>query len=192
MVASRFDISNAAIAIFLHDVGKSYDRARGFAEFGPTEAQTAELLAYFCASCCYCAGPIQTKSVAWDYLVPVDKSALGLHAWGNVVPCCHPCAKDRRQKTWRELLHLKSELNDFSARATLIESFAASKRYDLNLNLHPYADNLYEDVGAIAMTVIQLRFKQAEQKIRAALGGTHAQRRIGDRRVKLASKATQD
>jgi hypothetical protein len=71
----------------------------------------------------------------------------------------------------------------------LIESFAAAKKYDLNLNLHMYADNLYEDVGAVAMTLIQLRYKQAEQKIRAVLGGAPAQRRIGERRVKAPVKA---
>jgi hypothetical protein len=56
-----------------------------------------------------------------------------------------------------------------AARTALIENFAVVKRYDLDLNLHLYADNLYEDAGAVAMTLIQLRYKQAEQKIRATL-----------------------
>jgi hypothetical protein len=70
-----------------------------------------------------------------------------------------------------------SASEDFSERAALIESFASTKRYDLSLNLHGHADGLYEDIGAIAMTLIQLRYKQAEQKIRATLSAKKAPKR---------------
>jgi hypothetical protein len=108
--------------------------------------------------------------------MPVDNSCLGLHAWGNIVPCCEACAASRHQKSWRDFLKLKSSATDFSHRSALIESFAATTRYDLDLNLHGYADSLYEDIGAVVMTLIQLRYKQAEQKIRAALAAKPAQR----------------
>jgi hypothetical protein len=38
--------------------------------------------------------------------------------------------------------------------------------YDPELNLHKYADSLYEDIGAVAMTLINLRYKQAEDAIK--------------------------
>ena len=50
-----------------------------------------------------------------------------------------------------------------------IEQFVVLKNYDPNLNLHEYADNLYEDIGAVAMTLINLRYKQAEDGIKQLL-----------------------
>ena len=41
MARSKSDISNSAIRIFLQDVGRFYDEARGFEPFGPRVAQTA-------------------------------------------------------------------------------------------------------------------------------------------------------
>jgi carbonic anhydrase len=171
MAGSRLDISNAAISIFLHDVAKFYDRARGFAAFQPTADQVAEVTKYFSSECCYCGESLNTENVMWDHLIPVDKRTLGLHAWGNCVPCCEACHAGRQQKPWREFLKMKCEKINYQERLSLIEHFAADKKYDLNLNLHVHADTLYEDIGAIAVTLIQLRYKQAEQKIRAVLTG---------------------
>jgi hypothetical protein len=44
MARSKSDISNSAIRIFLQDVGRFYDEARGFEPFGPKVAQKDELL----------------------------------------------------------------------------------------------------------------------------------------------------
>jgi hypothetical protein len=190
MVAeSRFDFSNAAISIFLHEVGKFYDEARGLNSFEPTLEQTMTVLERFSFRCCFCSSPVSTSGVAWDYLIPVNKSSLGLHAWGNVVPCCESCCSARRQQqTWREFLKLRCDTTDFSARADLIESFAATTMYDLNLNLHVFADTLYEDIGAVVMTLLQLRYKQAEQKIRALLAGESTKRSDTDRRANGRAK----
>jgi len=51
-----------------------------------------------------------------------------------------------------------------------IDAFVAEKHYDPALDLHEYADNLYEDVGQVAMTLIRLRYKQAEEGIKKLLG----------------------
>ena len=42
--------------------------------------------------------------------------------------------------------------------------------YNPDLDLKEYAENPYQDVGAVAMTLIQLRYKQAEEVIRMTLG----------------------
>jgi hypothetical protein len=75
----------------------------------------------------------------------------------------------RQRKTWRELLSIISPPSAIAKRTAKIEAFVAAHGYDLGLNLHGCADSLYEDVGAIAMTLIQLRYKQAEQKVRTSM-----------------------
>jgi hypothetical protein len=169
MARSKSDISNSAIRIFLQDVGKFYDEARGYEPFSPKVAQKDELLEFFGHECCFCGATIDRKSLSQDHLIPMNKSSLGLHAWGNVVPCCSPCNNEKQQKPWEQFLKQKSpESSD--ERIKRIWEFVESKSYDPNLNLHDFADNLYEDVGEVTMTLIKLRYKQAEDGIKKLLG----------------------
>ena len=46
MARSKSDISNSAIRIFLQDVGKFYDKERGYEAFGPKVGQKDELLVF--------------------------------------------------------------------------------------------------------------------------------------------------
>ena len=80
MARSKSDISNSAIRIFLQEVGKYYDRSRGFDPFGPKKAQKVELLAYFDNECCFCGKRLDVRSLSQDHLVPMNKATLGLHA----------------------------------------------------------------------------------------------------------------
>ena len=169
MARSKSDISNSAIRIFLQDVGKFYDEARGFEPFGPKVAQKDELLDFFNHQCCFCGTVITRKSLSQDHLIPMNKSALGLHAWGNVVPCCQSCNNEKQQKPWRDFIVTKAG-SEATARTKLIDDFVALKNYDPALNLHEFADNLYEDVGQVAMTLINLRYKQAQDGIKKLLG----------------------
>jgi hypothetical protein len=50
-------------------------------------------------------------------------------------------------------------------REVKIKAFLAKYKYEPNLELEIIATNLYQDVGAVAMTLIDLRFKQAEAVI---------------------------
>lgn len=54
MARSKSDISNSAIRIFLQEIGKFYDEARGFEIFGAKKKQKQELLEYFDYKCCFC------------------------------------------------------------------------------------------------------------------------------------------
>lgn len=168
MARSKSDISNSAIRIFLQDVGKFYDETRGFAPFGPKVSQKKELLEYFEYRCCFCGDPIDEKTLSQDHLIPMNKAMLGLHAWGNVVPCCKECNNEKQQRTWQEFL-IKKAGDDEQKRRKKIENFVVSKNYDPNLNLHEYADNLYADIGEVALTLIRLRYKQAEKAIEQLL-----------------------
>jgi len=169
MARTKSDISNSAIRIFLQQVGSFYDEARGFEPFKPLVGQRDELLGFFGYKCCYCGSQITRKSLSQDHLIPMNKTALGLHAWGNVVPCCAPCNNEKQQQPWRQFLTDKAGPLA-KIRESRIDSFVAEKNYDPTLNLHEYADNLYEDVGQVAMTLIGLRYKQAEDGIKKLLG----------------------
>jgi 5-methylcytosine-specific restriction endonuclease McrA len=169
MARSKSDISNSAIRIFLQDVGKYYDEVRGFEPFGPKVAQKNELLEFFNHQCCFCGVEINRKSLSQDHLIPMNKSALGLHAWGNVVPCCQSCNNEKQQKPWQQFIIAKAG-PDSATREQKINDFVVSKNYDPTLNLHEFADNLYEDVGQVAMTLINLRYKQAQEGIKKLLG----------------------
>lgn len=169
MARSRYDIANTAIRIFLQEVGRYYDKARGFEPFVPKVGQKDELLDFFGHACCYCKTPLSRATISLDHLIPMNKGALGLHAWGNVVPCCKDCNNEKQQTEWRSFLSRKSPATEVDDRASMIEEFVAQKQYDPNLNLHEYAGNLYEDVGAVAMTLIDLRYKQAEAGIQQLL-----------------------
>lgn len=169
MARSKSDIANSALRIFLQEVGKFYDVECGYEPFGPKKKQKQELLDYFNSECCFCGVEINEKTLSQDHLIPMNKAALGLHAWGNVVPCCQKCNNEKQQKSWFEFLDVKASGAIYLKRKKLIDSFVKTKEYDPNLDLHKFADNLYEDVGEVAMTLIKLRYKQAEEAINKLL-----------------------
>ena len=168
MARSKYDLSNTAIRIFLQNVGKFYD-SQGFEPFVPKVAQVDDLLTFFGYECCYCDTAISRKTISLDHLIPMNKVALGLHAWGNVVPCCKLCNNEKQQKAWKDFIEIKSVPDQVEIRRIKIEEFIKIKQYDPNLNLHDYAGNLYEDVGAVTMALIDLRYKQAEAGIKQLL-----------------------
>ena len=121
MARTKSDISNSAIRIFLQDVGKFYGDVRGFEPFGPKVGQKDELLEFFHHQCCFCADPISRKSLSQDHLIPMNTSALGLHAWRNVVPCCKDCNTEKQQRPWKDFVLGKSPL-DAAVRITTINT----------------------------------------------------------------------
>ena len=170
MPQTKSNIANSAIRIFLQEVGKFYDEARGLDPFGPKKTQKRELLEIFGHQCCYCGESINEKTLSKDHLIPMNKASLGLHAWGNVVPCCKDCNNEKQQTDWKEFLAKKTDGSTRRKRLAKIKKFVRDKAYDPNLNLHEYADNLYQDVGEVALTLIRLRYEQAQQMIRELLG----------------------
>ena len=106
------------------------------------------------------------QNFSQDHLVPTNKDHLGLHAWGNVVPSCKTCNGEKLHDSWTEFLAKKARGETLSNRTRRIQSFVEKMQYDPNLNLSDFAGNLYHDVGEVAMTLIDLRYKQAEEAIR--------------------------
>ena len=167
MARSKSDISNSAIRIFLQDVGKFYDRERGFEPFSPNLGQKDQLLEFFGHRCCFCWTEIDRSSLSQDHLIPMNKAHLGLHAWGNVVPCCRSCNNEKQQKPWREFLNKKAGPNLAKERCQLIDTFVSKMRYDPALNLHQYADNLHHALGHYRLAT-QLWPKQYRQSFGAS------------------------
>jgi hypothetical protein len=134
MPKSKSDISNSALRIFLQRVGKYYDELRGFDEFKPTLRQKLEVLNFFGARCCYCKAEIRIETMTIDHLIPMNKESLGLHAWGNGVPCCRQCNSEKHYKKWepiwREFALLLSML------AGQLKSNPFSRNTDMNLILN--------------------------------------------------------
>ena len=165
MARSKSDISNSAIRIFLQKVGRFYDQERGFSPFTPTKPQKEELVEFFSYQCCFCGTDVNIKTLSQDHLIPMNKEHLGLHAWGNVVPCCKDCNSSKQQRDWQLFLAEKCSGTLFEEREAKIHDFVSHKQYDPTLDLHDYAGNLYQDIGEVAMTLIDLRYNQAANAI---------------------------
>ena len=164
---TQSDISNSAIRIFLQAVGELHDKKRGQEPFKKTLAQRRALLAEFEGACCYCGIQIDEKSMTDDHVVPINKQFLGLHCWGNIVPACKDCNNEKNTSTWEEFL--KSKVPDpslYKKRYELVTGYANKYGYNAQkLNLKSVAGNLYEDVGEVASTLIELRLAQAKELI---------------------------
>ena len=169
MARSKSDISNSAIRIFLQQVGDFYDEARGLEKFRPTKKQKEELLDDFDGCCAFCGCAMTPANFSQDHLIPMNKEHLGLHAWGNVIPACKACNAEKLHDDWRTFLEKKSRGETLQVRIRKVESFVKRMRYDPNLKLGAIAGNLYQDVGEVAMTLINLRYQQAEDAIRQLL-----------------------
>jgi 5-methylcytosine-specific restriction endonuclease McrA len=168
MPRSKSDLSNTAIRIFLQEVGSFYDRERGFEVFKPNGRQKQAVYEFFTGRCAYCDSPLDGDLATLDHLIPLNKAALGLHAWGNVVASCRHCNKDKHDKGWQAFLAVKAG-DDFPRRRDRILTFIERYKYRPELGLHTIADNLYQDVGEVAMTLVRLRLRQAEDAIRAII-----------------------
>jgi len=166
MPRSQSDLSNTAIRIFLQNVGSFYDTERGFEPFKPNVKQKLQVYEFFDSRCAYCGVLLDKDLSTLDHLIPLNRTALGLHAWGNVVACCRHCNKDKHFKDWQDFLIIKAGRQAKSRRDRIV-AFVEYYKYRPELGLHAIAQNLYEDVGEVGMTLLRLRFKQAQEVIRA-------------------------
>src|SRR5688500_18510758 len=104
MGRGRSDIANTALRIFLQEVGAAYDEERGRTPWrGARDLPT--VVAFFGGRCCYCDVEFSaTNRAVQDHLIPMNKTDLGLHAWGNVVPACAPCNAKKQGREWKDFI----------------------------------------------------------------------------------------
>ncbi len=126
---SKSDLSHNALRIFLQSVRKYYDELRGLDEFKPTPKQKVEILDFFKESCCYCNLKIDMPTMTIDHLIPMNKESLGLHAWGNGVPCCRNCNSEKHYKRWENYSEKICTPTQYVRREVNIKAFLTKYKY---------------------------------------------------------------
>jgi hypothetical protein len=163
---AKADISNTALRIFLQELGAAYDQERGLQAWNarthfPTVKQ------FFGGRCCYCGAEFGPGAPAnQDHLIPMNKVDLGLHAWGNIVPACAPCNNARQRTDWRDYIIERAKA-DAHERHSRVQEFLSEYRYQPAFQLRDVAEELYEEVGEIAMTLINAKMKRLRTRLKA-------------------------
>jgi HNH endonuclease len=160
---ARSDIANAALRIFLQEMGEAYDEERGREPYKKAK-HFAEIRDFFGDQCCYCATPFSEATPVQDHLIPTNKADLGLHAWGNIVPACSECNAKKQRADWRDFI-IQRAGDAAGERHTRVRAFLDKYKYNPTFDLRAIAEELYEEVGSISMTLIDTKIK----RVRASL-----------------------
>jgi 5-methylcytosine-specific restriction endonuclease McrA len=159
MPRGRADIANTALRIFLQEVGAAYDEERGLPPYDGKK-HFPEVREFFGERCCYCGSDLIGGRTAQDHLIPMNKTGLGLHAWGNVVPACQDCNAKKQGREWHAYLVQRAGI-DASERYQRVTEFVLQYKYAPDLEqLRKKAEELYAEVGAVAMTLVNLKVKR--------------------------------
>ena len=127
------DVPNRIVRLFLQEAGRQYDANRGYPRFG---SMPPALLARFKNACAYCGAP---PPLVEEHLVPINRTSVGLHAWGNIVPACKVCNDLKAGNSWES--HPK--LDD--TRRDRIAVYVAEHGYDPDVTeLRVVLGKLYE------------------------------------------------
>jgi 5-methylcytosine-specific restriction endonuclease McrA len=154
---AQSDIANTALRIFLQEMGAAYDRQRGLVPY--ESKHFAEVRDFFRGRCCYCGTELEPSRIAQDHLVPMNKTGLGLHAWGNIVPACLDCNAKKQGREWHEFLVRRAGV-DAAERYERVREFVTKYKYSPEANnLRNVAEDLYAEIGAVAMTLISTKVK---------------------------------
>ena len=160
MAKHRADIANFAVRVFLQEMGAAYDEERGLSPYNKRK-HFREIQEFFGDMCCYCGG---SPADSEDHLIPMNRSALGLEAWGNVVPACAACNSKKHGRDWRDFI-IQRAGDKAAERHTRMHEFLAKYPYAPKLDLRDVTETLYDEVGAIAMTLIDAKVKRLRSKI---------------------------
>lgn len=88
------DVPNRIVRLFLQEAGRQYDANRGLRPFG---SMPKTLIDRFDGACAYCG---EVGPLVEEHLVPMNRAAIGLHAWGNIVPSCKRCNDLKAARAW--------------------------------------------------------------------------------------------
>jgi len=164
---TRAHISNPAVKVFCAHFGREYDKLRNLEPYN-TSKDFAEVLKFFDGCCCYCG--CSGDGVQWhqDHLVPLNRKYMGLHAWGNVVPACGMCNGKKRERVWSDYLATCAATN-MAERYKRINDFVAYYKYQPNVQeLKAIAEELYEEIGRIAQTLIDIKIARCANLLSSA------------------------
>jgi hypothetical protein len=163
MPRGRADIANTALRIFLQEMGAAYDEERGLRPYNGNR-DFAQVREFFEDRCCYCGADLANIPVTQDHLIPMNKAALGLHAWGNIVPACRTCNAKKQGNEWHAFLASRAGANT-AERYTKIESYVKHYEYAPTKDLRTVAEDLYTEVGSITMTLIGVKVARVRDSL---------------------------
>ena len=157
MAKAQADIANTAVRMLLQDIGAVYDEMRELKPYGGSK-DFATVKDFFEDECCYCGAAFGDGTRAnQDHLIPINKTDLGLHAWGNVVPACQACNSSKQGKDWRDFIVQRSNPEQAEDRYTTIQRFILEYKYAPNFELRGTTEELYAEIGGIASTLIDAK-----------------------------------
>lgn len=166
---ARSDIANTAVRIFLQDFGGEYDLARGLPKYQKGR-DLPEIAGFFGEQCCYCGADFgQGRPPVEDHLIPLNKTGLGLHAWGNIVPSCSSCNAFKQAKPWHEVVAARAGAQA-ADRYQRISEFVNRYNYAPPYDLAAATADLYAEAGEVAMSLIRTKIKRTKEAS-AAPGG---------------------
>ena len=158
------DISNTAVRIFLHKIGRAYDIERDLNPY--TKSQFSKVKTFFESSCCFCGVEENEQKLTGDHLVPSNKTSLGLEAWGNIVPACESCNEKKHFAEWRQFMQIFPDANA-DQRIDKIEEFILQYQYAPDLAAIQIAVvELYEESGGIINSLIEMKVNRALERMR--------------------------
>lgn len=163
MARAKSDIANMAIRIFLQDMGRAYDEERNLPPYNRRKHFPA-IRTFFEERCCYCGASFDRTAAHQDHLVPVNKTDLGLHAWGNIVPACQECNTRKHGSDWRDFIVQRAGA-DARDRHAKVCAFIDEYDYEQKSDLKDTAEELYAEVGSIALTLINEKIKRIRKGI---------------------------
>ena len=94
----------------------------------------------------------------------MNKESLGLHAWGNVVPACYACNATKHGGDWKDFI-IERAGDQAGERHARMKAFLAQYGYQPKGDLREVADALYDEVGAIAMALIDTKVRRLKPKL---------------------------
>jgi hypothetical protein len=164
MPRGQSDIANTALRIFLQEMGAAYDVERGRTPFR-SGRDFEEVKEFFGGRCCYCAEQFSpARPAVQDHLIAMNKLSLGLHAWGNIVPTCAPCNAKKQGGDWREFI-IERAGSHASERHARVKAFVDQYGYKPSIDLHAAAEDLYDEVGSVAMTLVRTKIRRLQGSI---------------------------
>lgn len=141
-VAHQSTAGNLAVRALLRLAGKEYDIKRNLQPFN-SKVDFVKVLQFFDGACCYCGDSLEPKNREKDHLIPMNMTECGLHAWGNIVPSCRDCNREKHGQPWREY---RTKIEKKYAKK--IDAFCQEYQYDFDAaNFRQVVLALHKDVG---------------------------------------------
>jgi hypothetical protein len=159
-MATRQDASNAAVRAALTILGERRDATvLGLAPGDLRGKKIRIALANeFGNRCAYCEKKLGDNFDV-DHLVPMNRTSLGLHMYGNLVPACRPCNSAKKAKTLQEFIEHSGIANGKRIQSKL-EKRSAKFGADLD------SKKVRQVIGDLYKLISDLILKESELALR--------------------------